>query len=85
MKTTERTHCLSHLSGSGLSNIGNICRKPAVGEAGGMPRCKYHLGVEARREARRNAPHVHKAWMSTTIIRADGSVFRTCANCGQPF
>ncbi len=79
--------CMAHLSGSGLSNIGALCRKPSSGTVPGIggdpsPRCPYHMGVEARREARRNAPHVHKAWQSTTIGRPDGTMAAWCANCG---
>ena len=86
----NETKCRAHLTGSGLSNVGAFCGKPAAGKIedgflGPSPRCTYHLGVERRREARRNAPDVHKAWASTTRIRDDGSVFRTCAECGAPF
>ena len=75
--------CHAHLSGSGLSNIGALCRKPATDEWQGSPRCAYHMGVERRREAKRNAPHEHRAWMSTTKLRPDGSMYGWCANCGE--
>jgi hypothetical protein len=74
--------CFAHLSGSGLVNIGAFCRKPAIGEWEGSPRCAYHLTIERKREARRNAPHVHRSWASTVGYRRDGSYYAFCAECG---
>lgn len=87
--TPER--CDFHRTATGYTNVGIRCLKPAVDvwDAGDVfgprPRCKRHMTVERKRLERRLAPHVHKAWASTVLVRADGSIFRTCADCGTPF
>ena len=58
------------------------CSREAVANA---DFCALHLTVLRKREERRTAPHVHRAWPSKTVhTRPDGTMFAFCADCGAP-